>query len=161
MRILVYKRTHPGDPDRFGRFGIEDCMGRVRDRAFDAVIGVGGIGAQSASHALHGKVNWIGVGPTKFERGLRGPVITFDRFLLFESQGPSFTSLAPALSRRMYKRNARTVMSFSDVELRKVHRILRLASNADASAKQPPARLGRKHRHRRSCSCGACGITRC
>ena len=31
MRILTYKRTHTGDPDPSGRFGIYDCMGHVRD----------------------------------------------------------------------------------------------------------------------------------
>jgi len=49
MRILIYKRTHTGDPDLKGRFGIHDCMGRVRDYDYDAVIGVGGI--VSAEHA--------------------------------------------------------------------------------------------------------------
>jgi hypothetical protein len=39
MRILTYKRTHVGDPDQDGRFGIYDCMGRVRNYPFDAVIG--------------------------------------------------------------------------------------------------------------------------
>lgn len=44
MRILIYKRTHVGDPDDSGRFGLYNCMGRVRGYDFDAVIGVGGIG---------------------------------------------------------------------------------------------------------------------
>ena len=39
MRTLIYKRTHPGDPDAKGRFGIYDCMGRVRAWDFEAVIG--------------------------------------------------------------------------------------------------------------------------
>jgi hypothetical protein len=30
MRTLIYKRTHTGDPDANGCFGIYDCMGRVR-----------------------------------------------------------------------------------------------------------------------------------
>ena len=63
MRTLIYKPTHPGDPDRQGRFGIEDCMGHVRRWGFEAVIGVGGIGAESRSHGRDGKVNWIGIGP--------------------------------------------------------------------------------------------------
>lgn len=156
MRILVYKRTHPGDPDDLGRFGIHDCMGRVRRREFDAVIGVGGIGAESSSHALDGKVNWIGIGPRKCERGLRGPIVTFERFVLFESRGPSFLELAPTLSRRMYGRNARTVMPFDPIELREVHCILKLASKAKPSLRNPPARMHRNASHRRSCSCGDC-----
>jgi hypothetical protein len=43
MRTLIYKRTHPGDPDTTGRFGVCDCMGRVRTWDFEAVIGVGGL----------------------------------------------------------------------------------------------------------------------
>jgi hypothetical protein len=38
MRTLIYKRTHTGDPDASGCFGIFDCMGRVRALDFDAVI---------------------------------------------------------------------------------------------------------------------------
>ncbi len=40
MRTLIYKRTHSGDPDpETGVFGNHDCMGRVKDWQFDAVIG--------------------------------------------------------------------------------------------------------------------------
>ena len=35
MRTLIYKRTHPGDPDVDGLFGIHDCMGQVRAWSFD------------------------------------------------------------------------------------------------------------------------------
>lgn len=58
MRTLIYKRTHHGDPDETGQFGIHDCMGRVRTWDFDAVIGVGGQGPEPRSHGLDGKVNW-------------------------------------------------------------------------------------------------------
>ena len=47
MKVLVYKRTHNGDPDANGCFGAYDCMGTVRDRQYDAVIGVGGIGPEA------------------------------------------------------------------------------------------------------------------
>jgi len=67
MRILTYKRTHTGVPDFHGRFGNHGCMGRVRDFCFDAVIGVGGIGAEARSWDIAGKLTWIGVGP---QRGL-------------------------------------------------------------------------------------------
>jgi hypothetical protein len=30
MRTLVYTRTHKGDPDKTGCFGIWDCMGKLR-----------------------------------------------------------------------------------------------------------------------------------
>ena len=40
--VMIYKRTHNGDPDSTGVFGINDCMGRIRDRNYDAVNGTGG-----------------------------------------------------------------------------------------------------------------------
>jgi hypothetical protein len=94
MRTLIYKRTHNGDPDKTGQFGIHDCMGRVRTWAFDAVIGVGGMGAEPRSHGLNGKVNWIGIGPHKTRPAKRGPVVTFDHFVLYGSDGPDFEKLA-------------------------------------------------------------------
>ena len=57
MRTLIYKRTHIGDPDATGCFGIRDCMGSVRSHDFNAVIGVGGIGREPESYGIAGKVN--------------------------------------------------------------------------------------------------------
>ncbi len=65
-RILVYKRTHNGDPDEAGVFGCNDCMGTVRDRNFDAVIGVGGISA--TSYKMDRKITWIGIRPRESEQ---------------------------------------------------------------------------------------------
>ena len=80
MRTLVYKRTHNGDPDALGQFGIHDCMGSVRAREYDAVIGIGGIGDEPKKQGIAGKINWIGVGPQKFGKPDR-PLVTFVRFL--------------------------------------------------------------------------------
>lgn len=81
MRALIYKRTHTGDPDRFGRFGINDCMGGIRNLRFDAVISVGGIGAEPQSFGIAQKLTWIGIGPRRSSAGSgrRGDIITFDR----------------------------------------------------------------------------------
>jgi hypothetical protein len=65
-RILVYKRTHNGDPNEAGKFGCNDCMGTVRDWDFDAVIGVGGISA--TAYKMEGKITWIGIRPFESER---------------------------------------------------------------------------------------------
>ncbi len=142
MRTLIYKRTHPGDPDAEGRFGIQDCMGQVRSRDFEAVIGVGGIGAEPRSHGLDGKVNWVGIGPhMRMEAGKRGPVVTFDRFLLWESDGPSFPKLAPKLAARMYSKNVRVVMYKLDPEKRaEVEQILDLAKDDPSSSTGGPGR---------------------
>ena len=141
MRTLIYKRTHPGDPDREGRFGIHGCMGPVRTWPFDAVIGVGGISAEPESYGLAGKVNWIGIGAHKMgavdEHGW--PVVTFDHFRLFGadgSRGPSFLKLAPQLADRMlYSGNVRVLMNdLNEVERREVKQILALAKRARPSS---------------------------
>jgi len=51
-RSLIYERTCPGDPDAEGRVGIHGCMSQVRTWRFDAVIRVGGIGAEARLHGL-------------------------------------------------------------------------------------------------------------
>src|SRR5688572_25971831 len=118
MKTLVYKRTHHGDPDEQGVFGIHDCMGQVRAWDFEAVIGVGGLGPEARSHGIDGKVNWIGIGPHKtVVAGKRGPVVTFDQFVFYGADGPDFEKLAPVLAERIYSRNVRVVMNgFSATE---------------------------------------------
>lgn len=110
MNILVYKRTHVGDPGPDGCFGVYDCMGVVRDRDYDAVIGVGGIGHEAQSHGIAGTVNWIGVGPHKSYTGKRGPEVTFDRFVYYGCDGYDFAEYAPVLAKRMYDRNVRSIL---------------------------------------------------
>jgi hypothetical protein len=133
LRTLVYKRTHKGDPDRNGVFGNEDCMGRVRRLVFDAVIGIGGIGGEPIAERIAGKVNWIGVGArTKSCNGMRGPLVTFDHFVLFEENGPELEKIAPALARRMYSRGApRFVLNkVNENEQTEISRILKMARTA-------------------------------
>lgn len=147
MRTLIYKRTHPGDPDRNGWFGIYDCMGRVRMWDFDAVIGVGGYGAEPISHGIEGRVTWIGIGPHKIPAvGGRGPLVTFDRFILFDAHGPSFVRKAPRLSHRLYANNVRVLLHDLDArERREVASILKLALHAKPSRSQPATVRGGKH----------------
>lgn len=140
MRTLIYKRTHPGDPDESGQFGIHDCMGRVRAWDFSAVIGVGGVGAEPVSHGLDGKVNWIGIGPHKRRvGGKRGPLVTFDHYVFFGSRGPDFDVLAPRLAGRMYSRNVRVAMNgLTKDEQEEAHAILNLAKDAPPSSGRDP-----------------------
>jgi hypothetical protein len=160
MRTLVYKRTHPGDPNSRGHFGNEDCMGRVRSWDFDSVIGVGGLGAESSSHDLDYKVNWIGIGPRKRPRHQgRGPVVAFDHFVLFENEGPDFATLAPRLTRRLFEDNVRVLLHDVDShEQKEIKRILRLAADAPASAPLTPQVIAgySRRKHHSNCSCGRC-----
>jgi len=108
MRILVYKRTHSGDPDYRGCFGVHDCMGSVRGYEYDAVIGIGGIGPEARSNDISGKVNWIGRVPHKRQvDGKRGPEVRFAQFVNYGIDGPNFSALAPKLAKRMYSKNVR------------------------------------------------------
>src|SRR5580765_289708 len=112
MRILIYKRTHIGDPDEKGRFGIYDCMGSVRDHRYDAVIGVGGIGREPMSFGIDRKVNWVGIGPTKHSvRNGRGALVTFAYLRRWESLGPMLGSFAPLLAKRLYNNGARLLLT--------------------------------------------------
>jgi hypothetical protein len=128
MPTLVYKRTRTGDPDVLGRFGIRDCMGSVRSWPFDSVIGVGGQGAEAESHDIARKLNWIGVGAHKtYVPGMDNPIVTFDRFREFGTDGPLLKSVALNLARRMYGKKARAVMDFNVLELAEIERILAMA----------------------------------
>jgi hypothetical protein len=142
---MIYKRTDKGDPDREGRFGICDCMGTVRSRKFDAVIGIGGIGRQATAEDIDGKVNWIGLGAKKGSTaGSRGaPLVTFDHFVLFEEKGRDFRAVAPILARRIYSKNVRVLSNFNDAEQEEIDRILKMATASPPSSGPMHTRMGR------------------
>lgn len=135
MRVLVYKRTHNGDPDASGCFGAYDCMGTVRDREFDAVVGVGGIGPEAVSNGIDGQVNWVGIGPHKrYVEDKRGPEVLFDHFLCFGIDGPDFRAMAPQLAARMYGENVRSILDgMSEDEQEEAEGIVRLAEGEPPS----------------------------
>ena len=127
MRILTYKRTHIGDPDSAGQFGVNDCMGRVRNWSFDAVIGVGGLGAEPRSYGIDGRITWVGRNPTwhSHPHG-HGQLVTFESFVLLDSKGPSLLRLAPYLARRMYEKGARVLFkSYSPKEKAEAEELIR------------------------------------
>lgn len=134
MNILIYKRTHQGDPNLDGCFGVYDCMGAVRDRNYDAVIGVGGIGDEAQSNCIAGKITWIGVGPHKKYVGKRGPEVTFDHFIYYGIDGPDFLTNAPLLAKRIYENNIRSIsQGFVGDELAEAIKIVALAKDAPPS----------------------------
>jgi hypothetical protein len=144
MRTLIYKRTHNGDPNpEAGVFGNHDCMGKVRDWLFDAVIGIGGVGQEPQSHGIAGKLTWIGIGPQAIDRTGRGPQLIFHHFWYRGEVGPMMQGNYPALASRMYDKNVRVLMhspSSSEPQDsktaaldREVTKILRLAMDAPPS----------------------------
>ena len=154
MRTLVYKRTHKGDPDETGCFGIYDCMGDIRSWDFEAVIGIGGMGPEAKSEGIDRKINWIGTGArrTPSSCGPSRPLITFDHFILWDAEGEELRDTAPSLAGRMYSPHApRFVLyGFNGLELKEISRLLAMAKNARPSTKS--ARHYRADAKCRSCS---------
>lgn len=129
MRTLVYKRTHIGDPDERGWFGIRDCMKSVRARDFDAAIGVGGTGTEPRAQGIAEKLTWIGLGARKNScPGRNWPVITFEHFRLFDEQGLNFRDIAPLLSIRLFSKKARVLLNFTPEEQSEIDKILKMAN---------------------------------
>lgn len=106
VRTLIYKRTHKGDPRKEGCFGVKDCMGKLRGCDFDAAIGVGGIGSLARAQNIDRRLNWVGIGRRKRASidGMRGPLVTFNHFVLFEENGRDLEDIAPRLARRLLSR---------------------------------------------------------
>jgi len=133
MNTLIYKRTHRGDPDESGVFGRRDCMGPVRKWKFDAVIGVGGKRPWPGHEEIANRITWIGIDPKKTtsrKSTWRGPLVRFERYVLYDEKGPHLNRKAPKLFKYMFKdRQVRAVMSqsLSGTIQEEVARILRLA----------------------------------
>lgn len=165
-RVLIYKRTHEGDPDpQMGVFGNHTCMKTVRGREYDAVIGVGGIRPWAKYKAIAHKLTWIGIGAHKDKTDREGnPIVTFDNFLYLGEKGPMLRDRAPALARRMYDGKARTLMvTPSSPEWQEVKAILNLARNAPPSAQlkgAPSLESKKRSGECRSSSCRATSVAR-
>ena len=128
MKILIYKRTHVGDPDNGRTFGNQDCMGRLRRLQFEAVIGVGGVSAAlPRKQGLAKKLNCLGRNPVNAGNGIRGPLVSFapSDYRLFENQGPLLRAVAPRLAKRVYGSRARFFFtSLSAAEQREARRLI-------------------------------------
>lgn len=125
MKTLVYKRTHTGDPSEEGEFGCNGCMGHIRSWPFDAVIGIGGVGAEPEKNDIAYKLTWIGIGPHKrFVDWMPDPILAFDHFRLFDQNGMDFRDEAPILAHRIYTKHIRATMTFTVHEAREVKKLL-------------------------------------
>lgn len=130
MKILIYKRTHIGDPDKSGCFGVSDCMGKVRKYNYEAVIGVGGIGSDPKYYGINGKVNLVGIDPIKINcESKRGPIVLFKQFIDYGTEGMSLKENGPMLAKRMYENNARFIIGgMSNEENKEARNIVALAT---------------------------------
>lgn len=144
-RVLIYKRTHVGDPTPEGVFGLGDCMGSVRAWNYDAVIGVGGLSAEPQACGIAGRITWVGVGAHRSESipiGSRGPIVEFDQFKLFDEAGPMLDSLAPNLALHMFGVHRRVMMSdnLNATIQREISKILALVSGSSTRRGRAVAR---------------------
>lgn len=112
MKVLIYKRTHKGDPDIEGIFGNQDCMGRIRNWNYDAVIGIGGNAPWKEDVDIKHKINWIGLEPKKIKSPKkRGDNVVFSSFGLYEEEGLNIKDHFPYLFKYMYGNRKRFDMS--------------------------------------------------
>jgi len=112
MKVLIYKRTHKGDPDENGIFGNQDCMGRIRNWNYDAVIGIGGNVPWKKDVDIKHKINWIGLEPKKnCSPKKRGDEVVFSHFELYEENGINIHERFPKLFEYMYGNRKRFDMS--------------------------------------------------
>jgi hypothetical protein len=111
MKVLIYKRTHKGDPDKEGIFGNQDCMGRIRNWNYDAVIGIGGNVPWKNDVEIKHKINWIGLEPKKINPNNRGAKVVFSHFELYEGEGENIKTHFPNLFKYMYGSRKRFDMS--------------------------------------------------
>jgi hypothetical protein len=145
VATLIYKRTHSGDPDpRTGVFGNNDCMGSVRDLSFGAVIGVGGVGEEAKRNGIAGKLTWVGIGPHRHYRRdkFRGPVISFDLFRYYGTDGDALSNVAPELAKYVYGNRVRFVLGSQRLPTkaqREVEQLLSRVRNDPLSKRRPPS----------------------
>lgn len=134
--ILVYKRTHTGDPDGQGLFGHQSCMGRIRDCEYEAVIGIGGTKPWPGDEGIAGRVNWIGIGKIECGEGSdgRAKVIAFKQFLLLDEKGPELADVSQLLYDYMFVGRRRLKLFGADTTDPKLYaalkNVLRLADGA-------------------------------
>lgn len=102
-KILIYKRTHTGDPDMHGIFGCQNCMGKIRDWKYDIVIGIGGKSPWKNHTGIRYKINWVGIGPKNLGSYKKyANQVVFDHFKLYEEAGPDIREKYPNLFDYMY-----------------------------------------------------------
>lgn len=147
--ILVYRRTHRGDPDNQHKvFGFHDCMGSVRNwKHYDAVIGIGGLKPWPGHEGIAQKITWVGIGPIPSAAGptdvarmqgnhpdfthFRGPLVKFKEFFLWDENGPSVKDF-PKLYKYMFadKHISRAAMNDFPPEVqRELENILKMATH--------------------------------
>ena len=148
-RVLIYKRTHIGDPDSSGTFGCGDCMGRIRGYRYDAVIGIGVANPWIGHEGIAGRITWVGVGPQRVgvHEQSGAPVIRFTRWRLSDANGKLLRNFAPKLAEYFFAKHRRYFFSdgLSDEIQADIKKILGLAKPARSASRSTGAGMGRQN----------------
>ena len=134
--VLIYRRTHTGDPDERGIFGCNECMKSVRSWDYDAVIGIGGIRPEHDDKGIARKINWIGREPKRdYSLSSSEPLVTFEKFIIWDDKGTLLSKCAPKLNKYMFEegRIPRIGKYFPDDINNEVLQLLKLADGAPPS----------------------------
>jgi len=158
MKVLIYERTHKGDPDERGIFGVQDCMGSIRNWNYDAVIGIGGKRPWKEDSDIRQKFNWVGIGPKRIKgvKRKRGNIVVFSHFRLLEETGAILEHDFPNLAAYMYGDGKRFTMShrLPLLALKEVEQILTMSRSyppsKDFSITDDPEKLVRQEE---DCTC--------
>jgi len=126
MRIMVYVMTHLDDPcEKKRQWGVSDCMGKKRDCAYDAVIGIGGVGAEAKKNDISGKLVWVARHPKKeYAEKSRGPLVSFEQgdFVYYGRNGILLGNESNIVTR--LRRAKHLVINLSPAEQREAEEIV-------------------------------------
>lgn len=128
-------------------------MGKVRDREFDAVIGVGGLSREPVRHGIARRLTWIGITPHQVDIASDTyPVVAFEHFYLKDQQGPFLSDKAPKLAARLFAKNApRVVMLDADDEIVALLRLAKRSRPSPAMFERSTKRNDWKRGKKNSC----------
>jgi hypothetical protein len=128
-------------------------MGQIRGWQYDAVIGIGVTSYEPRSYGIDGRITWVGVGPRRMPsvHSRRAPVVTFDRFSLFDAEGPLLRDYAPTLAAHFFAVHRRFFFSngLREPIQRDIDRILELAKRGNL--RRPPTEHERRPRCKTRC----------
>jgi len=143
-QVLICKQRRPHDPNAAsGIWGESDCWGSVRNRNFDAVIGIGG---STAEPWLAGKLTWAALFPHQIDQINGNRILNFEHFLHLGSKGPLLETDYPLIARRMNDAGRAPLLhnlgaTPFDLEIKRIWVIVELA----------PRSAGTTAKHRKKC----------
>lgn len=98
-RVFIYKMRVEDDPDPNCHWGVDNCMGKMRDWDYDAVIAVAGFNWEGNKSAVK-RIVWVGICPEK-KPSENGTLVDFEVCRYFGENGPLIEEW-PSVSKRLF-----------------------------------------------------------